>query len=166
MIRKAYHSQEHRYKVLKEPILCIDDDAWLGEGLYFWTNEEDALFWGNVKKRRTRKYDIYEAEIDCENILDTVFDEEEYNFWLKNVERAAKNILIKTGTKPTLKEINDFFKDRGIWNKLDGIMFQDISKNPIHYLVKEFQYKKRIQIALYNKTKLSKFALHYTGDCI
>ena len=165
MIRRGFHTQEHRGKELLNPIICKKDNAWLGEGYYFWLEELDALYWGNTSKKRTGKYDVYIGEIDCENILDTVFSEDEYNFWVKNIEKAAKNILKRTGIKPSLKEINDFFKDRGIWDDVDGILFQDISENPIHSLVEKFQYKKRIQLALYNKSKLSNFALHYTGDC-
>lgn len=57
-----------------------------------------------------------------------------------------------------------FFKERNIWSEIDGILFQDISENPIHFMVKEFQYKKRIQLALYNKEKIHNFALHYTRE--
>ena len=165
MIRKGYHTQEHRTKSLIEPIQCLKGNAWLGAAYYFWIEEDDALFWGDVAKRSTGKYDVYCCEIDCENILDTVFNEEHYSFWLKNIEKVAKKFVKSTGSKPTIKEINEYFLENKVWESLDGIMFQDISKNAVHFIVKEFQYKKRIQIALYNKDKLTKFAHHFTGDC-
>lgn len=165
MVRTGYHTQEHRVETLVEPIICKKDNAWLGEGYYFWLDELDALYWGENSKRRTGKFGVYIGAIDCEKVLDTVFNEEQYEFWVRNVEKAAKQLLKKTGSKPTLKEINDLFRDKGIWDDIDGILFQDISQNPIHFLVEKFQYKKRIQLALYNKSKLSNFALHYVGDC-
>ena len=160
-----FHTQESRYKTLDEPVICTADNAWLGEAYYFWTDEDDAVYWGIKSKRRTGQYEVYEAEIQTDEILDTVFNKEHYHFWLKQIERTAKNFVKKTGSRPSLKEINDYFKDKNIWTKLDGILFQDISKNPVHYLVKEFQYKKRIQLALYNKEKIINFVLRHTGEC-
>jgi len=158
-----YHTQENRWAILNEPVFCSKDNAWLGEAYYFWETEDDANFWGIKFKTKTGKYDIYKTEIISDDILDTVFNREHYYFWVKQIEKAAMYFLKKTGSKPTLKEINDFFKERNIWTKIDGILFQDISENPIHYMVKEFQYKKRIQLALYNKEKIVNFVLHYTG---
>ena len=159
-----YHTQERRTKCLDKPIKCNKDNAWLGQAYYFWENEDDAVFWGVKFKQKTGRYNIYKAEIASEDILDTVFDREHYSFWIKQIERAAKFFVKKTGVKPTLKEINDYFYERKVWTDIDGILFQDISENPIHFMVKEFQYKKRIQLALYNYSKITTFALHYAGD--
>ena len=119
-----YYTQENRNEELQEPILCIKDNAWLGEAYYFWENEDDAVFWGIKFKNKTGKYDIYEIDInnDDEDILDTVFNREHYYFWIKQIEKAAKNFVKKTGSKPTLKEINDFFTERNIWAEIDGIL--------------------------------------------
>lgn len=165
MILTYYHTQEKRRELLNSPIVCTKDNAWLGDAMYFWENEDDAIFWGLKFKNRTGGYDVYSAEIPLENVLDTVFNREHYYFWIKQVDKAAKNFIKKTGSKPSLKEINDFFKEKNKWTNFDGILFQDISVNPVHYLVEEFQYKKRIQLALYNTTKMINFALHYTGEC-
>jgi hypothetical protein len=159
-----YHTQENRGETLIEPIPCDKHNAWLGKALYFWEEESDALFWGVKFKNKTGNYDVYKADIVSDDILDTVFNRDHYNFWLKQIEKAAKFFVKKTGSKPSLKEINDFFKERNIWSEIDGILFQDISENPIHFMVKEFQYKKRIQLALYNEEKIYNFALHYTGE--
>ena len=166
MNRICYHTQECRGDKLSKPIKCEKDNAWLGIGYYFWIDENDALFWGQVSKRRTGKYDVYVSEIECDDVLDTVFNEDHYRFWVKNIEKAAKIILKKTSLKPTLKEINEFFLERGVWEGVDGIMFQDISKNELHYLVQQFQYKKRIQLGLFNIKKMTNFTHHYTGDCV
>ncbi|MFW5851769.1 MAG: hypothetical protein ACOCWB_06070 [Bacteroidota bacterium] len=163
---KFYHTQENRQKKLYNPVLCTKDNAWLGEAYYFWEEESDADFWGNKFKNKTGDYDVYISEISLENVLDTVFNREHYFFWIKQIEKVAKNFIKKTNSKPTLKEINDYFKEKNIWTQIDGILFQDISQNPVHFMVKEFQYKKRIQLALYDKEKIINFAFHYSGKCI
>lgn len=160
-----YHTQEKRKKPLEAPIKCKKDNAWLGEAYYFWENEDDTDFWGVKFKNKTGQYDVYKTNVKFDDVLDTVFNREHYFFWIKQIEKAAKYFMKKTGAKPTLKEINDYFYERGIWSDIDGILFQDISANPIHFMVKEFQYKKRIQLAIYNKAKITNFALHYTGQC-
>ncbi|MCB0410288.1 MAG: hypothetical protein KDD29_08715, partial [Flavobacteriales bacterium] len=68
-----YHTQEKRKNRLSGPIICTKDNAWLGEGYYFWVSEDDADFWGMNSKRKTGEYEIYSAEIDCSNVLNTVF---------------------------------------------------------------------------------------------
>jgi hypothetical protein len=161
-----FHTQEKREFLIDKAIVCVKDNAWLGEGFYFWYDEQDAVYWGLKFKRKTGYFNIYKADVNSDKILDTVFNEEHYQFWIKQIEKAAKNFVIKTGTKPTLKEINDYFKDKGFWVKFDGILFQDISSNPEHHFVKEFQYKKRIQIAVYNYDIISNLAVHYEGKCV
>ena len=166
MEKFLYHTQEKRDSSLEKAIICVHDYAWLGEGFYFWYDEHDANFWGLKNKRKTGYFSVYKAKVLSDKILDTVFNEEHYLFWVKQVEKAAKKFVINTGSKPSLKEINDYFRENGLWVKFDGIMFQDISNNPIHYYVKEFQYKKRIQLVVYNYDIISNFALHYEGKCV
>ncbi len=161
-----YHTQEKRRYELKEPIICEKDNAWLGVGYYFWFDEGDAVYWGMKFKTKTGKFDIYKSQIVSEDILDTVFNQEHYEFWLKQIEKVAKNFVKKTGNKPTLKEINYYFHEKGVWKDVDGIIFQDISENPVHFLVKDFQYKKRIQLAVYKKQIICNFAHHYEGECV
>jgi len=175
MIRNLYHTQEHRNTELLQPKKCYRDDAWLGEAYYYWYDEDDAHRWGSYSKRNTGKYEIYTSRVDCENVLDTVFNEEHYLFWLKQIEKVAKKIIKKTNQKPSLKEINDFFKEKGQWNDVDGIMFQDLPNNfdfllvkPIKYRRKvgrPFVYRKRIQLAVYNLDKIINFTLYKVDDC-
>jgi hypothetical protein len=165
-VREMYHTQEKRKERLEKPVICIKDNAWLGEAYYFWYSEADANFWGLTAKKRMKYFDIYKSTIDCSNVLDTVFNEEHYIFWVTQIEKVAKLFLLKGKTHVTLKEINDWFKARNVWSKFDGIMFQDISKNPADYYVKEFQYKKRIQLAVYNLNICTNFVHHYEGQCV
>ena len=160
-----YHTQEHRGTPLKSPVICLRDDAWLGEGFYFWDDIIDAKLWGNNSKRKTGFYEIYEAEIIITNFLDTVFNEEHYRFWVRQVEKAAEKIQSKTGLKPTLKEINEYFKERALWSEVEGIIFQDLPKNDNILKVKAFYYRKRIQAVVYNLEVVSTFAFHFKDEC-
>lgn len=174
MIKRFYHTQESRPKKLDGPVTCYRDDAWLGTAYYFWYDLEDAKFWGHTSKRSTGFYEIYVCEIYFENIINTVFNETHYLFWLNQVEKVARFIIAKTSIKPTLKELNDYFKERGTWNEVDGILFQDLSTNPNRLLVRsiytfrksiQFAYRKRIQLAVYNSAIIHNFKFLRKGKC-
>lgn len=174
MLREMYHTQESREQKLKQPIICKRDDAWLGEGYYFWYYIEDAEMWGTTSKKNTGYYEIYKSKIDCTDFLDTVFNETHYTFWVKSLEKVAKKIIRLTGCKPTLKELNDYFKEKAIWKEVTGILFQDnpINKEtnlvePIKYNKKfvHFVYRKRIQAVVYYKEYICTFALLKKGNC-
>ena len=79
--------------------------------------------------------------------------------------------------KPTIKELNDYFKERGTWDDLDGILFQDLPTNPNKLLIKPieynnnskkivFPYRKRIQLAVYNPKIIHNFAFLKRERCI
>jgi hypothetical protein len=160
-----YHTQERRINRLTGPIICTRKNAWLGNAYYFWDEEIDALQWGHKSKRRTGFFEIYKADIECDNVLDTVFNEEHYNFWIKQIEKAAKHISMKTGIKATLREINQYFKEKAKWSDLtDGVLFQDIPVSD-DLLVKDLYYRKRIQVAIYNLKIISNFAFHFDVQC-
>lgn len=173
---KVFHTQESRRKTLSFPIQCVRDDAWLGEAYYFWREELDADDWGNNSKRKTKYYEVYECDLNSENYIDTVFNEEHYYFWINQLEKIAKKIMAKTKEKPTLKELNDYIKDKNIWPEVDFIQFQDLPVNSERALVKPITYKygkvrtvafrKRIQIAVYNKEIISNFVLKKTEQVI
>lgn len=160
-----YHTQEKRGSRLIAPLVCRKDNAWLGNAWYFWYADDDAVFWGNVGKKGTGYYEVYEADIDCRNILDTVFNEEHYIFWVRQIDKVQLRFA-KLGKELTLKELNDFFKTNGVWSKFDGVMFQDISGNQKNYILGQFQYKKRIQLAVYNYNIITNFALAFEGQCV
>ena len=136
-----YHTQESRKSILKDPIRCVRDDAWLGEAFYFWLDLEDADEWGIKSKRGSKYYEVYQSEIQIDNILDTVFNEEHYFFWFKQIEKVAKAIMSKTKMKPSLKELNDYLKERGLWNEIHGIKFQDLPANTERLLIRPIEYK-------------------------
>ena len=163
MNREGYHTQENRgSEKLKNPIKCCRDDAWFGEAHYFWENVDDADYWGKVSKRATSQYDVYRSNIDCSNFLDTVFNEEHYRVWLGSIEQLALKFELELGKKLSLKELNDYFRAKGLYEKVDGVVFQDISANKKHFLIKNFQYKKRIQLAIFNEKIIKDFIFLYT----
>lgn len=164
-IRTMFHTQEKRGMRLTSPIKCGRDDAWLGEGYYFWDDLNDAKQWGNKSKRKTGAFEIYRSEIDIENFLDTVFNEAHYRFWVRQIEKAAKVIQLKSRTKPTIKEINEYFKEKALWDEVDGILFQDLPINENLSKVKSFYYRKRIQAVVYNVEKIINFVFHFEGKC-
>lgn len=162
--RLMYHTQEKRMIKLASPILCTRNYAWLGEAYYFWADELDAINWGHTSKKKTGFFEIYKANVECEKVLDTVFNEEHYMFWMRQIEKAAKHIS-KTGIKATIKEINQYFKEKARWDEVvTGIMFQDL---PISddLLVKDLYYRKRIQLAVYKLEIISNFAFHLEMNC-
>ncbi len=75
-----YHTQGKADNKLSQPIPTTNPNAWLGGGVYFWYYEDDAVRWGSIGKKDWGHYEVYKADIDCENVLDTVFNEEHYNF--------------------------------------------------------------------------------------
>lgn len=168
----VFHTQEKRRKIMTFPQPCTRDDAWLGEGFYFWKEESDAFDWGHNSKRRTGHFEVYICEIDSNNFLDTVFNEKHYHFWISQLEKIAKKIMVKTHEKPTLKELNDYIRDKGVWPQVEFIQFQDLPTNSERSLVKPIEYKngkvrtvafrKRIQICVYNPKIISNFALKDT----
>jgi hypothetical protein len=160
-----YHTQEKRKFRLISPIICTRTDAWLGNGYYFWKEEVDAIHWGNKSKNKTSYFEIYSANINCNKVLDTVFNEEHYEFWRKQIDKAAKYIIKKTNIKPTIKEINQYFKEKAKWEELTfGIMFQDLPFSD-DLLVNDFNYRKRIQLVVYNIKIISNFELHSEMKC-
>lgn len=159
-----YHTQEKRNSILTKPVICKKPYAWLGNGYYFWNDEIDAIKWGNDSKTNTGVYQVYSASILCDNVLDTVFNEEHYDFWMKQIEKAAKHITKNTGLKATLKEINSYFRQRASWTEVDGIMYQDLPFGE-ELLVEKFNYRKRIQLVAYNSNIITNFALHLEDGC-
>lgn len=159
--RKMYHTQEAQYLRLTKPMLCKRKDAWLGIGYYFWNDVEDAIRWGNDAKKKTGSFDIYESLINCENVLDTVFNEQHYQLWLTQIEKIGKHWLIKTGQKLTINQMNDRLREKAVWNEVDGILFQDLPQKNDYLLVIEFYYRKRIQLIAYKMEIVLSFQ-HYS----
>jgi hypothetical protein len=159
-----YHTQEKRENRLTAPIICEKDNAWLGAGYYFWYYEIDAHFWGRVSKKRTGAYEIYTTVINRDNVLDTVFNEAHYQLWFFNIDRIIKKIAKKSSEKITLKLLNDRLKECGVLDSVDGVLFEQISDSESDWFLETFQYRKQIQLAVYNLNIVSNFTFLTEGQ--
>jgi hypothetical protein len=163
---KGYHTQECRISgVLEEAKPCRRTDAWLGFGFYFWTELEFAHYWGiDSKMQNTGSYDIYDALIPEENILNTVFNEEHYLFFFAKVEHAIQHFKdLHVRKKEILSKVNRYLTDN-VWSKvgITGILFEDIPQNNTFRTYSEIPplyYKKRIQLVVFDKKNIRRFAM-------
>lgn len=163
----GYHTQEFRpgSQPLEQPIKCIGKNAWLGIGYYFWTEIEFAQYWGeDFKSQKTGFYDIYKALLNCNNCINTVFNEEGYFFFREKIEETI-NHFKKNKIDVTLEQIHRFLSEN-VWPELgvEGIIYDDKPRNPkkierIYSLIPELYYKKRIQIVLFELKNIRIFEI-------
>lgn len=176
---KVFHTNQCRGNALQMPIFATGDEQWLGDAYYFWQDYEFAEEWGYNRicnNKRYRKgelthFDIYDAELNItfpsDEVIDSVFNEEDYRQFVANLERFAMAFKLQYGYKPTLEEFNDFIKDFNIWGDIKAIRFQDLPINARRDYLKitKFYYKKRIQIAVYDIKIITKFVRSKSLRC-
>lgn len=172
MIKVGYHTQEFRSdeQPLENPIICNAKNAWLGIGYYFWLELEYAHYWGeDFKKGYNRDpgfYSVYKADLDTEYFLDTVFDEEGYNFFKDSIEASFEKLVLQK-KEINLETVNRFLAEN-IWPvlKICGIIYDDKPNNPtqkrdrIYSQIPDLYYKKRIQVVSFKLENIHNFALH------
>jgi len=164
---KGYHTQECRPAVLNQPLKCVNKKAWLGFGYYFWLEMEYAHYWGQDSKihEKSESYDIYQADLNIENCINTVFDEEGYVFFIEKIEDAIQRY--KNRKIPiTLNNVNRYLEEK-VWPKLgiSGIIYDDKPTNPrnknrIYSEIPDLYYKKRIQVVIFDLEKICNFELY------
>lgn len=164
----GYHTQENRYEILLEPILCKDNEAWLGYGYYFWTDLKFARYWGEDWKRGVRNagtYDIYRANINVEDYLDTAFSIDGYITFKGIIEKTIK-LFENRGVNVNLSEINKFLSEKGYWKSIGvkGIIYADTpynvsKKNRIFSKIEPLYYEKRIQLVAFDKITIEGFEI-------
>lgn len=170
---RGFHTQEARYHRLSFPAKCISKDAWLGEGYYFWTELRFAEYWGESSKNRyTGAYEIYEAWIPLDNLLNAVFDEEGYNFFVSCIEKVTSALEEVHGNVVPIDQVHRYLYDF-FWqeNNIEGIIYSDTPHNPYrgpqrysNILLNEgknqfFYFRKRIQIVIFESKKIKEFKL-------
>ena len=165
----GYHSQEYRPTELITPIKCFAKDAWLGIGFYFWLEVIYAHFWGQDFKSsgKSQSYDVYKAGLKIENCLNTVFNEEHYQFFKEMIEVAIQNCKRKNNQKSvSLDEVHAFLS-KNVWSKLgvEGIIYDDKPTNPknksrVYSEIPDLYYKKRIQVVIFDLKNISNFELY------
>jgi len=114
-----FHTQENRNTTLAGSKPCDKQDAWLGYRYYFWEVFKDARKRNVDYKNATGSYQIFNATITSENILDTFFNISHYKFWLETIELVAVEFESKPGIKPSIKDINEYFKGKRTWADID-----------------------------------------------
>lgn len=158
----GYHTAENREIPLYKPLRCTNINnsieqskmSWLGAGYYFWKDFKFAKYWG---QDHYKKYDIYKAELNTDNCLDTVFNEKEYNFFIEKLEEIQDK-LKKAKKEYKINVIIELFK-RYIYKGhiIDGIIFADTpTSKRFNQFYPLFPFK-RIQIVIYNSSKISYF---------
>ena len=164
----GYHTQECWLSgLLTEPKPCCHTNAWLGYGYYFWTDLEFAHYWGldsKIKTSPTGKYDIYVAHIEEEDLLDSVFDEAHYEFFVKTIESAIEKLKgLGVNERILHEKVNRYLVDK-VWRQADvkGIVYQDIPANSIgagrkYSEIPPLFYLKRIQIIVFDNKIIHNF---------
>jgi len=163
--REMFHTQEKRPIDLIAPVLAVRNDAWLGPGYYFWRDEVDALAWGRNSKRTTGFFQVYNALIQSDKILDTVFNEKDYEFWLNLITKISKKLIKSYSGIPKIKHLNKFCQMHGVYKDIDAIQFQDIPMNKDFELFRKMYIRKRIQLAVYELSIVSNFKLYSEMEC-
>lgn len=162
MRREVYHTQEKWQNRLVQPIRCTRRDAWLGFGYYFWGDLYDAVIWGLQSKKNTGAYEIYKGVVDSDNILDTVFSEEGYRFFLTAIDEVIEDCQKKSGRRIGTNDVCKYLMKKARWQDiLDGVMFADSPNTEIE----KFNYRKRIQLVLYKLDCLMSFDFLKEGIC-
>lgn len=168
----CFHTPHFSDPPHKFPVLADGYENWIGDGYYFWQDEQFAKWWGQNKKcggsNLARRYIIYKTQLTFEedDFIDTVFNEDDYYQFVDKIEEFAKQYQKKLKKIPDLKEFNEFIEAFNIWTSIKVIRFQDLPAQDEHIQVKGFYYKKRIQIRVNDPTIITNFAVYKNLACI
>lgn len=153
----SYHTQRKTKQKLTKPLKCVRNDAWLGEGYYFWEDYEFAVNWGVDSKNND--YDIYTSELDITYVIDSEYSREGRRFFEGCIEKVLC-VLDKSGKEYSLKTIHKLLK-KMFWDKLGvkGLIFADIPRSSKYGKAKPLFYKKRVQIVMFSLEDIHDFRL-------
>lgn len=153
-----FHTQEDRGYALTKPILCRRKDAWLGTAYYFWAEVEDAIRWGYDSKEGI--FQVYSARIVSDKVLDTVFDRDQYEFFINALERVAAVVVKKTGRRLSKRLLCEYLNERAQWkNEIEVLIVND---NPAgDREIFPIPIRKRIQAAVYKESCIHDFKLNF-----
>jgi hypothetical protein len=176
-VLNVYQTVGNRGGILTAPLFADGAGQWLGDGYYFWQDREFAMAWGFGKKCKDsknfgNKFDVYTSELRFEDIneemIDTVFNKEDYESFVSSIERFARMYSQKNkGAKPTLEQFNNFTHDFNIWKGVKALRFQDLPADDSKdfLAVRGFYYKKRIQIVVYDRHIIHNFKFYLQKEC-
>lgn len=176
-IKNLYQTVEDRTNpnYIKEnaPFPCNKENAWLGNGYYFWdTFIENAHWWGKVGYKSNYVICRYECTFEKLNCFDLVGNTEQMLDFSNCIDFLKDKNLIDHKTTVArileyLKEISEFNYDSirvyGIASKSkkEDFRLKFNLSNPAY-----LAYKPTIQICLYHKDtiKLSKGIIEYPDE--
>lgn len=90
------------------------------------------------------------------HVLNTTFNEEHYDFFVRIVEKVARKILKKTGKRPNNRDVFRKLPELKAWKEIKGLIYEDKPKNDLLQF-DGLQYKKRVQLAVYDETIIESF---------
>jgi hypothetical protein len=125
-----------------------------------------TLLWtGQKSSGRSGSYDIYVADLNIENCINTVFDEEGYTFFNRKIEYAIQQFK-KERVPVTLEMVNRYLAEK-VWPKhsIEGIIYDDKPTNPrnknrVYSEIPDLYYKKRIQVVIFYIKNIRNFELY------
>lgn len=98
--------------------------------------------------------------------MDTAYNEKECSFFEDQIEKVARAFKEKEGHKPDMKYICSYLNNVAKWkSELDGIIFSDTPMGDSS-LVDRYPYKKRVQMAVYNKHCIKNCVFYKECDCV
>lgn len=165
----GYHTQEHRpmEQALEGPIKCHDPKAWLGVGYYFWTDIVFAKYWGvDFKLGKHNAYDVYSAHIEEERLINAVFDQKGYDFFVTKIDSAIEHLKKQNINDVKIGKVHRYLAEN-IWSKMNitGIIYDDLPRNKeekerVFSEIHPLYYKKRIQIVTFGIDIIKKFDVY------
>jgi hypothetical protein len=151
------------------PFVCNADNAWLGDGYYFWDSFiELAHWWGSMKYKKNYVICSFKCDFDSSLCFDLVGETEHMKQFSESIDFLKQQNLVDENT--TVSRIISFLRD-----KVGGFNYEAVRAHGIgsvsdtspkvkkfrHRMVFEFggrqylDYKPAIQICIYKKNGLN-----------
>ena len=160
---RGFHTLEHRKEIPEHPIKCVREDARLGFAYYFWIEEDFAHSWGQIRK--SESYDVFVANLNIKNCLNTVFNEKHYLFFRKKIREVVQHF--KNMNVPATLEMINTFLAKNVWQRyaIECIIYDDKptnkpKKNLIYSEIPDLYYNKRIQVVVFDLKNIRNFELY------
>ena len=138
----GYHgtNQEYGNQIIREQKMHAStrEDEWLGKGVYFFWDKNDAIWW--CHKKHIESAFLIHANIHCENVLDLVHDrecQEEFSKYCqlvkdksdrmtngktrRNYMSLAIKLLMKRSHIKIEVSIGNFPENRQFWNPIERL---------------------------------------------
>ncbi|MBV6484224.1 MAG: hypothetical protein KFKLKKLM_00716 [Flavobacteriales bacterium] len=129
-----YQTLEDRYNVdeveQQGPFLCSRDNAWLGEGYYFWDYHiELAHWWGEPERSGYREYIICQAfcTLDNEKCWDLHNKGQHRDEFIQALEMIISLRISRKPHEITVDQVIEFLKKRNAFQKYEAIRVMGVN---------------------------------------